>query len=127
MADEIIFFQNGNITVTNARFIAGAQTFAVRGITSVEGVEISPSFAGPVVLALLGLVMATGFLTGAFLLGILGALTLAGSIWLFIRRKPQFVVVLRSASGEVRAYQDTDKSHIAQIIQALNQAIVSNS
>ena len=33
--DESVFFQDGDIMVTNARFVVGARTFAIRGITSV--------------------------------------------------------------------------------------------
>jgi hypothetical protein len=126
MADETTFFQSGDIAVTNARFIARAQTFAMRGITSVEGVETPANYVGPVILSVLGLIMATGLLTGAIALGIFGLLILAGGIWLFTRQKPKFAVVLRTAGGEVTAYQNTDREQIAQIIRALNEAIVSN-
>ena len=39
------YFRSGNIAVTNARFKIGAQTFAMRGIASVEGVETPVAFS----------------------------------------------------------------------------------
>jgi hypothetical protein len=126
MAEETTFFQSGDIAVTNARFIVGAQTFAMRGITSVQGIEQSPSYVAPVILALLGLILALNLFSGEIGLGILGLLILAASIWLFTRRKPTFAVVLRTAGGELTAYQSKKRDHIAEIIHALNQAIISH-
>ena len=125
MAEEITFFQGENIIVTNARFVVGAQTFAMRGITSVEGVEIPASFVAPVIGILLGLIMALNLFNGGIGLGIIGVLIFAAAICLAIYRKSTFVVVLRTAGGEVTAYQSTDKNYIAQIIRALNEAIIS--
>ena len=112
--------------MTNARFIVGAQTFAMRGITSVQGVETPATYVGPVILALLGLIMAASLFNGSIGLGIVGVLILAADICIFIRRKTTFAVVLRTAGGEVTAYQSTNREHIAQIIRALNEAIISH-
>ena len=126
MAEELTFFRGGNITVTNARFIAGSQTFAMRGITSVQGVETPVSYIIPVLLGLLGLVLAVNLFRSGSFFGLIGILILAVAIWIAIRQKPTFAVVLRTAGGDVTAYQSTDRNHIAKIIQALNEAMVSN-
>ena len=127
MANESVFFQSGDITVTNARFIVGAQTFAMRGITSVQGVETSASYTSTVIVALLGVIIAfVGFGNSTIGLGILGILLIAAGIWLGIRQRPTFAVVLRTAGGEVTAYQSKNRDHISQIIQALNNAIISH-
>jgi hypothetical protein len=128
MADETTFFQGGDITVTNARFIVGAQTFAMRGITSVEGVETPARRTWPMVMGLFGLMMtAAGFGdAGSVVFGIFGILVTAAGIWLAFRQKATFSVVLRTAGGEVTAYQSMSRDHIAEIIQALNQAIISH-
>jgi len=112
--------------VTNARFIVGAQTFAMRGITSVQGIETPASYGWPALLSLLGLLMALGLFSGAIGLGVFGVLILAAGIWLFTRQKPTFAVVLRTAGGEVTAYQSKNRDHIAEIIRALNDAIISH-
>ena len=41
MLNETTLLHRGDITVTNARFMIGSQTFAIRGITSVQGIEIT--------------------------------------------------------------------------------------
>lgn len=42
MLNETTLLHRGDITVTDARFVIGSQTFAIRGITSVRGIEITP-------------------------------------------------------------------------------------
>jgi hypothetical protein len=124
--EELIFFHSENIAVTNARFIVGAQTFAMRGITSVEGVETPVSYSGAAALGLVGLVMFMNLFNGGIFIGVMGLLIIAAAIWLIKQKKPTYAVVLRTAGGEVTAYQSADRKHIAQIIQALNQAMISH-
>jgi hypothetical protein len=104
MIPETTFFQGGDITVTNARFIVGAQTFAMRSITSVQGVRTPASYGASGLVMMIGAgVAAGGFLNSLLGLGIIGVLGLAGGIWLATRQKPTFAVVLRTAGGEVTA------------------------
>jgi hypothetical protein len=132
---ETVFFQSNDITVTNARFIVGAQTFAMRGITSVQGIRRSPSYGGPVVLIVVGMLFlfpmgngiqekdtrsVVGFGLLAFILSITGILW---SVW----KKPTFEVVLRTSGGEVVAYSSLSQSYVSEIINALNQSIVSGA
>jgi|HubBroStandDraft_2_1064218.scaffolds.fasta_scaffold556364_2 hypothetical protein len=126
MPDESIFFRSGNVTVTNARFIVGAQTFAMRGITSVQGIQKSANRSWPIVLLLVGLIFAVGLFNGSLIFGIFGLLVIAGAIWIMIIQKPSFAVVLRTAGGEITAYESKNREHMTQIIQALNNAIVSH-
>jgi hypothetical protein len=125
MGDETIFFQSGNIAVTNTRFIAGSQTFAMGGITSVEGIEIPASPIAPVLLIIIGLILAVSGFGGAWPFIIVGLLIIAGGVLLAVCRKSKFSVVLRTAGGEVTAYSSNDKSLIAEIIRAINASIVS--
>src|SRR5882672_3402347 len=64
--DESIFFQSGDIMVTNARFVVGAKTFAMRGITSVEAIEseqvVEIKSADPVARALANIITLAGLL-----------------------------------------------------------------
>jgi Family of unknown function (DUF6232) len=142
-ADESIFFQSGNIMVTNARFVVGAKTFAMRGITSVEVVETDeaaakhPGKTWPEIIILLGLAITVFFgllfwilndfdywiLVGA---GIICILVIIAGSFLNIQMKRAFKIVLRTAGGEVTAYQSFDRNHISQIVQALNNSIISH-
>jgi hypothetical protein len=126
MADEITFFKNADIAVTNARFIVGARTFAMRGITSVEGVEEPPRNGWAVVFIIFGMILVLTLFVSFSFIGIFGILIFASSMWAAIQAKPTFSVVLRTAGGEVTAYRSHEREHAAQIIQALNNAIVSN-
>jgi hypothetical protein len=140
-AKESIFFQSGNITVTNARFIVGAKTFAMRSITSVQSVSRKEEPLGitgmgclSVIIFMLGLVISCcGFGSSTVWLGVFGILIIAGGVWLAIRALPSqpkpktiFTVVLTTAGGEVTAYQSDDQNHISQIIRALNDSIISH-
>ncbi len=126
MATETTFFQSGEITVTNARLMVGAQTFAMRGITSVQGVETQASYTGAALLILVGVALAIGGFASAIGLAVVGVLLAAGGIWLCFRQKPTYAVVLRTAGGEVTAYQSKDRDYISQVIQALNDSIISH-
>ena len=142
--DESVFFQSGNIMVTNARFVIGAKTFAMRSITSVKTeteTELPPlGITGigclSVIIFVIGLVIAfCGFSISSVWLAIFGILILAGGIWLAIRislNKPKpkpkliFTVVLTTAGGEVTAYRSDDQDHISKIIRALNDSIIAH-
>jgi hypothetical protein len=118
--DERTFFSNGEVNVTNARFIANGQTYAMSGITSVKSFRQDPSIRGPILLATVG-VVAILMGRGNILIGIL----MVGAAVLWWRSlKPEFSVLLHSAAGEMKAFSSKDGSLIATIITALNDAIV---
>jgi len=126
MDAETTLFQSGDITVTNSRFIVGAQTFAMRGITSVQAVKTPASYGGAFMLMFIGLIFAfIGFASSEFVFFVLGVMLLALGIWVATRQRPVFAVVLRTAGGEVTAYRSFDGNCISQIIEALNQSIIT--
>jgi len=144
--DESLFFQNGDIMVTNARFVVGAKTFAMRGITSVEVArseevverESDKSLAGAIA-AVIGfaalLVIAGGFycwilyefsfwiVVGAIIIAIV-MFIVAGS--LMTQSKQAFKIVLKTAGGDVIAYTSFDRGYISEIAKAINDSIVSH-
>ena len=142
-ADESIFFQNGDIVVTNARFVVGAKTFAMRGITSVEVVETEEVVEIQPGKALPGAIGGVGFIICIFG-GILCWLLFDFSFWVVVgagavgilmifiaallstQSKRAFKIVLKTAGGEVTAYQSFDRSHISQILKALNDSIIAH-
>jgi hypothetical protein len=139
---ESIFFKDGDIMVTNARFVVGAKTFAMRGITSVEVVEaeeiVETRTGNPLPGVIIGaglIIIAVGFLcwllydwslwvlVGA---GIVGVMMFIGAGSLLTQPKRVFKIVLKTAGGEVIAYKSFDRSHISQIIRALNDSIIAH-
>jgi hypothetical protein len=118
--DEKIFFNDENVTVSNARFIVHGQTYAMNGVTSVKQSVRQPSGAWPAIFIAGGcLVMFAG--GAAVVCGVL--LIVIGVIWRFLQ-KPVWMVILNSSSGETQALTSQDKGHIDTVISALNDSIV---
>lgn len=117
---EKTFLQERGVTVTSTRFIVSNQTYAMAGITSVRFEQVEPKRGWPSAFILVGLMIA---IVSADARGF-GILPLAiGVIWIALL-KTRYAVALRSASGEVRAVQDTDSKFINGIVAAVNEAIV---
>jgi hypothetical protein len=123
--EERRIFENGEIRVTNARLIVSGQTYAMSGITSVKAVEVHPSKQGPLLLIGVGIlcvIVASSNRSAAA--GVIGAvLAVLGVMWL-LGLKPSYTVQLTSASGETRALTSNDRSLIASVVDAINEAIV---
>lgn len=114
---EVVFFDRNGVRVTNARFIAHSKTFAMQGVTSVNlGIE-KPSRLGPFIVGMIGI----GFLLTGKAAGL--AMLFTAIMWWFLQ-KPTWVVVLSSASGEIKALADKDGTLIRGIVDALNQSII---
>lgn len=115
---ETVFFQHGNVTVTNTRFIVPGQTYAMSNVTSIKHLEKAPSRALGVIVAIIGVLI---LFAHAWVFGLI-AIALGGLLaW---TAKGQYDVLLHIASGEVRAFQSPDRDLVQQIVSALNQAIV---
>jgi hypothetical protein len=89
MLNETTLLHRGDITVTDARFMIGSQTFAIGGITSVRGIEITP-----------------------------------GLVRRLFGGTSTFAIILKTAAGEIQAYESKDSDLIGDTLEALNQAIV---
>lgn len=118
---EQVFFEHGNVKVTNARFIVNAQTYAMNGVTSVKSAVVPPNRAAVLVLIGLGVLILVAASGGMKLLGV--AMAAAGA-WLFTQQKSTHSVYLSSASGEVQALSDTDATFIGSVVHALNEALI---
>lgn len=129
--EDQIFLHERGITVTKTRFMADNQTFALANITSVTPVEITASLGWPVALVMIGVlvlllaVSSGGPSSGVLLYGVIGSVVFAGGVFLLIKRKSTFVVMLSTAGGEVKACQSRDGDFILRIVAALNEAIVA--
>jgi hypothetical protein len=125
MSTERTYFQQGDVTVTSARFIVASQTFAMRNITSIQTVETEPDGRHPGYLMMFGFVIAViGFANSSISAGILGlVIAAAGGYWAW-QQTSTFSVVLTTAAGEVSAYTSQNRKFIATIVEALNLSIV---
>jgi hypothetical protein len=125
-AEEIIL-QVGPITVTNARFIVGGQTFVIRNITSVEFVYHRPSRAGPIALILIGIICALLVYSEPevqFFMVIGIALATLGLLMLVLSRTT-YEISLVTSGGQLKALSSKDKQLVTIVADALNRAIVS--
>lgn len=118
--EEKTFFSSGDVSVTSARFMAKGQTYAMSGVTSVKSFRQDPSRKGAIILGIIGLLMMMGG-GGALVLGVL---FIAAAIAWWMSQKPEFSVLLSSASGEVKALASPDGDFISKVVGALNDSIV---
>jgi len=118
--EERMFFDTGNISVSNSRFIVDGQTYAMGNVTSVKtGIEEAKK-GGGILIGVIGLLVLFG--AKSFLWGIL---ILIVGVLAFMGAKDKYSVVLSTSSGENQALTSEDKTHIEQVVSALNEAIVS--
>lgn len=120
--EEKEFYNNDGVSVTNARFRVGTNTYAMNGVTSVKRGQTEPNRAAPIVLGIIGLItvfVATGLGAKAF-----GVLMVVLAIFWVKKLTPEYSVYLNSASGESQALSSKDKLYIDKVINALNESIV---
>jgi hypothetical protein len=124
---ETTYYQDGSITVTNARAVLGAKTFAMANITSVSMGEIPANRKPGIGVALFGLVIAGCASSGGSGAGggvIFGMLIIGVGIAIAAAVKDQYVVKIGSASGESNALMDKNREYIQKIVKAVNDAII---
>lgn len=115
--EEQVFLECGDVKVTNARFIANGQTFAMSNVTSVKAREQKPSRLGGIVILLFGLVTMANFVAVGVAIAGLAA-------WYLYQQKTVFHVMLSTSGGEKSALTTLQREYLTQIVTALNNAIV---
>jgi len=123
--EERNFFNEDGVSVTNARFIVNNQTYAMSGVTSVKSFKEEPSRTAPMVLIVVGILLALGSFGGGSSGGvIISLLLIGGAIWWWISQKPLYSVLLNSSSGESKALSSKDGEFISKVVSALNDSII---
>lgn len=120
--EEKIFFNQGNVSVSNSRFIVDGQTYAMNNVTSVKSGVVKPNRLGSIIIGLIGLAMVLSG-SGGVLIG--GLVLLAIAVLSWMGNKKQYTVLLHTSSGENQALASPDESYIRTVINSLNDAIVS--
>lgn len=122
-SSEQLFYQNGQVLVTNLRFTVGAKTFAMSGITSVEAECASAKFIGALVLTTIGAFMA---FASDPVVKTMGWPLFIFSLFVLIQRfRPKYQVNVTTASGEATALESRSRREITEIVEALNNAILA--
>lgn len=117
MSQETTFLSEGNIQVTNARFVAGDQTYAISGIVGVR-MEVRPAkILGPLLLFLVGIL-------SAILNLVIGlVIIVVACAWGFSQRK-QYTAVIETAGASKSAFTSFDKNLVKNIVDSINKAII---
>ena len=114
---ETTYFESGDVKVTNARFISGAQTFAMNNVTSVKPFIEQPKRFWPIVTIIIG------FIVAANSIGVGLAILVVGAIVLYIQ-KTKYFVLLATSGGDTKALMTHDRAYLNSVMQALNEAII---
>jgi hypothetical protein len=129
--DERTFFDAGNVKVTSARFVVGAQTYAMASVNSVkvQKTDITPPNTIPGLMVGVGAVWLLVHLMSALSdwAGHLWPLALlGGGVWWIwnIETKYQYKLVLTTSSGETPVLVSEKPHEILPVEKALTDAII---
>lgn len=137
-AEPVYYSDDKGIRITPTRLVMpgktvkeGPSTYTMANITSVKTVKEEPNRWGGIILALIGIILiivGTGIvktdsdLTSYYIVG--GAVILCiGIAWAGLV-KPIYHIRIFSASGESDALKSKEKTYIARIVTAINEAII---
>jgi hypothetical protein len=122
---ETTYFQEGDVTITNARVIIANNTYSLSNITSVSMKPIQPNLIFPLIILIAGFLLGLcGFANqsiGFLAFGSIGVII--GFAVMFLNKR-KYGVRIGSASGESNALVSRDKDNIQKIVDAINTAIV---
>ena len=114
---ETTFFDDGDVKVTNARFISGAQTYVMNNVTSVKPfVEIPRRFLSISALLIGLILMLANFIVGLVISAVAAAILYG--------QRTKYHLVLATAGGETKALRTNNRAYLDDVMEALNQAII---
>lgn len=119
LQNEVTFYQDVNVTVTQSRYVTNSKTYAMRNISSVHIFEIVKSKTAPVLMIIMGVLMLF-----ANDIRILGFIVLVVGILILALNKNEFTVRISTNAGEVNSIVSKDRLYVQNIVSALNDAIV---
>lgn len=115
--EETIFFEYGDVKVTNARFITGSQTYAMSNVTSVKAFEEKPNRFGGILVLIVGLLLALSIPVPGLVIAALAGFYLYSL-------KTYYHVMLFTSGGEASALKTEQKEYLNSVVSALNEAII---
>ena len=118
---EQVFYEDGDVKVTNARFIVASQTYAMNGVTSVKSHTVPENRGAGILGLIIGVIIFAASSGGTRVVGLIVA---AAGAYLIYAAKAEHAVVLNSSSGEAQALTSKDEAYIRNVINALNDALI---
>jgi Family of unknown function (DUF6232) len=122
--DEKIFYDLGGVKVTNSRFIVDSATYPIANISSVKASSKEPNKSLSSLCILVGVLFMLAVFSDNSWLAVIGLFFVWLGIELKKTAKGTYKVVLTTSGSEVQAYSAPNSNIIANIIKALNDAIV---
>ncbi len=121
------FFQEGDVAVTSGRLCAAGQSYTLNSVRSVEIFREAPPMAGPVVMAVAGVLSISAVLgeAGARAVLVGAALLVAAGVW-WRQKKPSFGIRLHTPDGEATAVESRDPACVERVAAALDEAMQPN-
>jgi hypothetical protein len=116
---EQVFYQDPNVTVTQARFVSRSKTYAMSNISSVSLGIIKRSKKLEIFMIAIGFILLVTESTR-----IVGAIMAAIGVLLLFVLKDTYSVRINSNSGEADGFISKDKDCIEKIVDAVNEAII---
>jgi hypothetical protein len=129
---ERVLLQGGSVSITTARFVVGATSYPLRGITSVTAIQLPKKHSWAKVLFVGGALMLAFCMSANSgrdtFAQVFTALLCAGpfvalGVFAVRKEKTTYVVQITTASGQVDAVQYNDLAVTQQIVGTLNQAL----
>jgi len=116
--NERTFFEYEDVKVTNSRFISGGQTYVMSNVTLVMPFEQKTARLGGILVLLFGLfAMSVNIILG-------GAIAAVAAHYLY-QQKTVFHILLSTSAGETKALVAFQRDNLKNVLNALNEAIVS--
>lgn len=119
--NEQVFFDNGDVSITSARCILSGKTVPVRSLNSVSMLVENPPRLFPILLIIAGIIL---LCCGIWIWGLI--LAAAGAAWLYFQKKIYYVHI-ETSSGSSNAYSSINRELVQEIVDALNNAIISQA
>ena len=121
---EKIFFEYEDVKVTNARFINGANTYAMAGITSIKLREKKPSMTDVVICILISLAALINALGGNYQMLVPALLMALLAFYLYKKKQTIYAIILATSGGETEGLISNQKNYTTQVVNALNEAVI---
>jgi hypothetical protein len=149
MAEERIFFQQGDIIISSSSFNFGGRTFAANKVTSVSWRKSRGKKLFGILMMVFGAIILLltithfGAKTGPVPIGVkllysteyliryyfslgIGVIAIIYGLIVLILKKEKYVLILASAAAKQKPLVHRDKDLIINIANAINEAIIQN-
>lgn len=121
--DAKIFFNQEGVVVSNSRFTANGQTYAIQDIDTVELRIIKPRFDYAILYLLIGFLL----LSEEGTLFAVGGLSILLGIVAAVSAKRMYAVVLHNPDAHIQAFMHADSFFAEKVIHALDAAKVGRT